>query len=164
MTEPTPDARFEDAPQTGRPLRLRAVGEDDLAVISSLVQDAVGKAGDVVWMPRKRRLVALVNRFRWENHIGRSTEPKACERVRAALTVEGVQKVRARGIDPRERERVFELLALLFQPTDGPAGTLTLTMAGDAELVVEVECLELSLTDLSRPWAAKARKVPAHEE
>ena len=157
------DARFEDAPYTDRPLRLRAVGEDDLAVISSLAQDAVGKAGEIVWMPRKRRLVVLVNRFRWENHIGDPAGPHACERVRTALTVEGVQKVRARGLDPHDSERVFELLALLFQPADGPAGTLTLTMAGGAEVAADVECLELSLTDLSRPWAAKAQKMPVHE-
>ena len=156
------DYRFEDAPYADRPLRLRAEGEDDLAVISSLVQDAVGKAGDIVWMPRKRRLVALVNRFRWENHIGAGTEPAACERVRTALTIEGVQRVRARGLDPHESEKVFELLALLFRPGDGPAGTLTLTMAGSAELAADVECLEILLTDLSRPWAAKAQKVPVH--
>ncbi len=158
------DARFQDAPYSDRPLRLRAVGEDDLAVISSLVQDAVGKAGDIVWMPKKRRLVALVNRFRWENQIGAAEKPRPCERVRTALTVEGVQKVRARGLDPRDKERVFELLALLFQSGDGPAGTLTLTMAGNAELAAEVECLEILLTDLSRPWAAKAQNMPAHEE
>ncbi len=158
------DARFEDAPYSDRPLRLRAVGEDDLAVISSLAQDAVGKAGDIVWMPKKRRLVVLVNRFRWETHIGEPTEPRPCERVRTALTIEGVQKVRARGLDPHEKERVFELLVLLFHPGDGPAGTLTLTMAGDAELAADVECLELLLTDLSRPWTAKAQKKPVHEE
>lgn len=158
------DARFEDAPYADRPLRLRAVGEDDLAVISSLAQDAVGRAGEIVWMPKKHRLVVLVNRFRWENHVGERATAQACERVRTALTVEGVQKVRARGLDPRDKDRVFELLALLFEATDGPAGTLTLTMAGGAEVAADVECLELSLTDLSRPWAAKARKVPAHEE
>ena len=67
---PNTDARFEDAPLSDRPLRLRAESADDVEVISSLVQDAVGKAGDIAWMPRKRRLVVLVNRFRWEDSAG----------------------------------------------------------------------------------------------
>lgn len=156
------DARFEDANYSERPLRLRAESEEDLAVISSLVQDAVGKAAEVHWLPKKRRLVVLLNRFRWENHIGDPSGPSACERVRTALSVEGALKVRARGLDPRDGEQVFELLALLFRQGDGPSGKLTLTMAGDAEVAVDVECLELSLTDLSQPWAAKAQTVPMH--
>lgn len=157
------DARFEDAPYAERPLRLRAESEEDLAIVSSLVQDAVGKTGEVHWLPTKHRLVAVLSRFRWENHIGDPSGTPPCERVLTALSVEGALRVRARGLDPRDGGQVFELLALLFEPTEGCAGTLTLTMAGDAEIAVEVECLELSLTDLSRPWAAKAQKVPVHE-
>lgn len=158
------DARFEEASYSARPLRLRAESEEDLAVISSLLQDAVGKAGEIHWLPTKHRLVVLLNRFRWENHIGDRSRPKACERVRTALSIEGALKVRARGLDPRESEQVFELLALLFDPAEGCTGTLTLTMAGSAEVAVEVECLELALTDLSQPWAAKAQKVPVHKD
>lgn len=157
------DARFEDAPFTNRPLKLRAESEEDLAVISSLVQDAVGKAADIHWLPKKHRLVVLLNRFRWENHIGDRAAARACERVRAAISIEGVLRVRARGLDPRDGERAFELLALLFEPTDGPGGRMTLTMAGGAEVAADVECLELALTDLSRPWVAKAQKMPMHE-
>ncbi|MFQ5566263.1 MAG: DUF2948 family protein [Paracoccaceae bacterium] len=163
MTAPaSPDARFEDAPISDRPLRLKAEGADDLAVISSLLQDAVGKAGDVAWMPRKRRLVALVNRFRWENSTGAELEHRPFERVRSALTVESVLKVRARGLDPKRRDQVFELLAIVFEPADGCAGTLTLTLAGAAEIAVEVECLELTLADLTQPWAARAGRAPEH--
>jgi hypothetical protein len=158
------DARFEDAPYSDRPLKLRALSEEDLAVISSLLQDSVGKAGEVHWMPTKHRLVVMLNRFRWENHIGDTNGPKACERVRTALSVDGAMRVRARGLDPQDGDKVFELLALLYQPADGAGGTLSLTMAGDAEIAVEVECLELAMTDLSQPWAAKAQKVPEHED
>lgn len=164
MTPPTKDARFEDAPLSDRPLRLRAESADDLAVISSLMQDAVGKAGDIAWMPRKRRLVALLNRFRWEDSDGAEQARRPFERVRSALTIEGVLKVRARGLDPAAPGQVFELLAIMFEPADGCAGTLNLTLAGEAEVSVEVECLELSLADLTRPWQAKSDHAPEHGE
>ena len=161
---PDTDARFEDAPLSDRPLRLRAESADDLAVISSLVQDAVGKAGDIAWMPRKRRLVMLVNRFRWEDSDDAEQAHRPFERVRSAVTVEGVLTVRARGVSPADRDQVFDLLAIVFEPAEGCAGTLTWTLAGGAEIAVEVECLDLTLADLTRPWKAKAAKAPGHED
>jgi hypothetical protein len=155
------DARFEDAPLSGRPLRLKAESADDLAVISSLLQDAIGRAGNVAWMPRKRRLVAVVNRFRWEN--GADQSEGSLERVQSAVTVESVLRVRGRGIQAADRDRVYELLAILFEPSEGCAGTLTLTLAGGAEIAIEVECLDIAMADLTRPWAARARRAPRHD-
>ncbi len=156
------DARFEDAPLADKPLRLKAESADDLAVISSLLQDAVGKTGDIAWMPKKRRLVALVNRFRWEDSTDAQKAQRPFERVRSAVTMESVLKVRARGLSPADKDQVYDLLAILFEPAEDCAGTLTLTLAGHAEIVLEVECLELTLADLTRPWEAKAGKAPEH--
>ena len=119
-------------------------------MISSLVQDAVGKAGDIAWMPKKRRLVVLVTRFRWEDSSDAEQAHRPFERVRSAVTVDGVLKVRARGVSPANRDQVFDLLAIVFEPAEGCAGTLTLTLAGKAEIAVEVDCLEITLADLTR--------------
>jgi hypothetical protein len=81
--------------------------------------------------------------------------------VQSAVTVESVLKVRGRGIGPDDKDRVFELLAVLFQPSDDCAGTLTFTLAGGAEIAAQVECLDLSMADLTRPWPA--RHQPNHE-
>ena len=55
----TSDARFEDGVE--RPVRLIARTEEDLDVISALVQDAVGQTGEVSWMPKRRRFGMLLN-------------------------------------------------------------------------------------------------------
>ena len=162
MTPESKDARFEDAPLSDRPLRLKAESTEDLAVISSLLQDAVGKPGDVVWMAKKRRLVVIVNRFRWEDSAGALQARRPFERVRSALTVESVLKVRSRGVDPADKDQVYELLALLFEPSEDCAGALTLPMAGNAEISVDVECLDITLADLTQPWAAKSGNAPEH--
>jgi hypothetical protein len=160
MSTGTEDARFEDAPLSDAPLRLRAESTEDLAILSSLLQDAVGRAGDIAWLPRNRRLALLVNRFRWENGANVSGGP--FERVRSAVSIESVLRVRARGLDPKDKARVYDLLAILFEPTEGCGGTLTLTLAGGAEIAAEVECLDLALADLTRPWPARAGKAPKH--
>ncbi|MDT8345504.1 MAG: DUF2948 family protein [Thermohalobaculum sp.] len=159
----TDDARFEDAPYSDRPLRLRAETAADLAVISSLVQDAVGRSGDIAWLPRKRRLVVLLNRFRWEDAEAARKTGRAFERVRTALTVDGVLGVKARGLSPVERDTVFSLLALDFEPGEGCGGRLVARFAGGAEVAVDLECLDAALADLTRPWEARARHEPGHD-
>ncbi len=47
-------------------LKLIALDNDDVEVISTHLQDAVLKVGDIVWRPSERRLVLGLNRFDWE--------------------------------------------------------------------------------------------------
>jgi hypothetical protein len=39
---------------------------------------------------------------------------------------------------------------------------LTLTLAGDGAIALEVEALELRLEDVSRPYLAPSRRAPDH--
>jgi hypothetical protein len=80
--------------------------------------------------------------------------------VRALLTVEGVLRARTSGIDPADRDLVLEILALAFEPGTDCAGTLRLIVAGDGEIALDVECLDVSLTDVTRPY--EARSKPSH--
>ena len=75
------DARFEEVGHSDRPLRLRAESAEDLAVISSLVQDALARTGDISWAKSRRRLVLLLNRFRWEDRAAAEAEGRPPERV-----------------------------------------------------------------------------------
>ena len=152
------DARFEDAADA--PLRLMAESAEDLAVMAALAQDAVGKVGDGVWLKKKRRFVLQMNRFRWEDKAAAERAGRPYERVRAALTLENVTAVRARGVDAFDREAVWSLLGVAFEPAEDGAGTVRLTLSGDAEIAAAVEALEATLIDLTRPW--EARGAPAH--
>ncbi|MEM6945665.1 MAG: DUF2948 family protein [Pseudomonadota bacterium] len=156
------DARFEEAPIADRPLRLKAEGSEDLSVISSLVQDAVGRASDVAWMRRKRRLVFVLNRFRWEDAEAARSEGRPFERVRSALAIDGVTAVRARGIQPGAGEKVLAILSLGFEDTEDGAGRVLVTCADDIAFAIEAEMLDVSLGDLTQPWQAKAAKAPDH--
>jgi hypothetical protein len=167
------DARFRDTAPTGGapepladlPLRLIAETADDLAVISALVQDAVARAGEVAWMPRRRRLAMLLNRFRWEDRAGAEREGRPFERVRACLFFDNVLAVRGRGVDPRDRKATLSLLRVEFAPEarEGAAGgVVTIALAGGGEIALDVECIEARLVDMSRPWEAQAGAAPDH--
>jgi hypothetical protein len=164
-----PDARFRDTapgvPASDRPLRLTAETEEDLGILSALVQDAVGRAGEAVWMRRRRRFAVLLNRFRWEDRAEAERAGRPFERVRSFLLFDSVLAVRARGIDPRQRDRALSILKIDFapEPREGAAGgRITIALAGGAEVALEVECIEASLIDLTRPWEARAAHPPHH--
>lgn len=156
------DARFEDGAAVDQPIRLAVESEEDLGVASALMQDAVGLTGEITWMPRKRRLVMLLNRFRWEDREAAELQRRAYERVRTILQVDSVLSVKTRGLDPREKDTTYAVLGLSFEPGEDGAGRLTLKLAGDGDLALEVECLDLHLSDTSKPWVAKAG-MPDHQ-
>jgi hypothetical protein len=156
------DARFEDGAE--RALRLVAQEAGDVPVMSALVQDAVLTGGDLTWDRRRRHFAALINRFRWEDRAAAEAAGRPYERVRSLLVVQDVLAVRSQGIDPRDRDTVLALLALDWTPGEDGTGTLTLTLAGDGTVALSVEALDVTLTDVTRPYVAPSRKAPRHPE
>lgn len=154
------DARFEDGAE--RALRLVAQDAADVPVLSVLVQDAVMSGGDLTWDRKRRQFAMLINRFRWEDRAAAEAAGRPYERVRSLLVVQDVLAVRSQGIDPRDRDTVLALLSLDWAPGEDGTGTLTLTLAGDGALALSVEALDLTMTDVTRPYAALSRKVPRH--
>jgi hypothetical protein len=141
-------------PPKATALKLLAEDAEDLEVLAAALQDAVLKIGDITWEAQTRRLTLALNRYRWG-----APEP---ERVRSAVQVGSVLGVQARRLRRNAREAVVELLTLTFEPGEVPGGRLVFRFAGDADLAVEVECLDLVLADLSEPWPAKSE--PRHED
>ena len=92
------DARFEDGAE--RAIRLRAETPEDIAVISALLQDAVGETGRIAWAAKHRRFTLLLNRFRWEDAAGAARQKRPYERVQTLLSVESVLRARSNGVRP----------------------------------------------------------------
>ncbi|MEI4485782.1 DUF2948 family protein [Frigidibacter sp. MR17.14] len=156
------DARFEDGAE--RALHLGAITPEDLQVISALCQDAVLTGADIRWEPKARRLVLLVNRFRWEDRTEATREGRAPERVRALLILGGVLRVSSQGIARGDGDMVLSLLGLGWEPGADGAGRLVLTFAGDGALAASAECLDVTLRDVTQPYVAPSGKVPHHPE
>ncbi|MGG7564602.1 DUF2948 family protein [Rhodovulum sp. DZ06] len=158
------DASFHDADE--KPVRLLAQSAEDLEVVSSLLQDAVATAGDVAWLKGRRRFALLLGRFRWEDKDRAAAAGRPFERVRAVLSVDQATAVRAAGVDPAEKDAVLSILSLSWdgaEDPEDPSGTLRITLAGDGEIAVEAEYLDLRLEDVTRPYAAPSGKAPTHD-
>jgi len=134
-------------------LKLIALDSEDIAVISTHLQDAVVKIGDIAWRPSERRLVIGLNRFDWEAAIDSAP---AYRRRRTALRFDRVLAVKCRNISREHPEAVLNLLAVEFVEADPPSGFVTLVFSGDAALRLHVECLEAELADLGPVWTTAA--------
>lgn len=156
------DARFQDGSEA--PLHLVARDADDLAVIAALVQDAVFPIAEMRWLKTQRRFAILLNRFRWEDRIAAERAERAYERVQSLLIIDDALAVKTQGIDREDADTVLSLLDLAFLPGEDGTGILTLTLAGDGAVALEVEALEVALKDVSRPYVAPSHKAPGHPE
>lgn len=154
----TEDARFEDG--RSQPLHLKALEPDDLPVISALAQDAVFPTSEMRWQSRQRRFAVLLNRFRWEDAIARQKP----ERVQALLVIDEVQKVASQGLHRGDKDVIMSLLSVAFEPGEDGTGAVVLTLAGDGAIRVDVEALDVTLKDVTKPYIAPSKSVPHHPE
>lgn len=155
------DARFQDGGE--EPLRLVAQDADDLNVISTLVQDSVFPVTELKFDAKRHRFAILLNRFRWEDRVEAERLGRAYERVRSVLVVEDVRKVQSLGFDRAEKDLVLSLLSMSFVPGEDGTGRLTLVLAGDGAIALDVEALEVRLDDVTRPYRAPSGRAPRHE-
>lgn len=145
------------APVTGedKPLRLTVLDEEDLAVVSALLQDAEAVLSDMAFLPRQARFALIVARFDWTAAMRGSPE-----RCRAGLHFERVLHVARSGLPAPDPALPLRLLAIAFSPEDTPGGTVLLTFIGGAQIRLQVECLEAEMRDIGPRWPVEAKAMP----
>src|ERR671938_1910638 len=100
-------------------LKLIALDQEDIAIVSTHLQDAVVKVSDVVWLPKEKRLVLGLNRFDWE---ACGCDDPCYKRRRTALRFERVNSLRCRNVQSSDKDAVLNLLAVEFAESDAPSG------------------------------------------
>ncbi|AJE46135.1 DUF2948 family protein [Celeribacter indicus] len=155
------DARFEDGGD--RPLRLKALDAEDLTVLSALCQDAVVPMGEISFKASERRFAMLINRFRWEDLEAAERRGRPVERVQAVLCFDDVTAARSLDVPSGDKDIVLSILSVAFLPTDDGMGRIEITLAGDGVIALEVEALDVTLRDVTRPYLAPSRHRPAHD-
>ena len=153
MEDGTPPPDFGLGSDSG-PLKLRAIDNEDLAVLAAFLQDAIANVSEMAYLPDDRRFVLAVCRFRWEHALDENPQ-KVFERVSCAITVEGVDEPKYRGFDLKERNRTMPLLTVTY---DG--ASVLLTLGGDAALKLPVSNLDLRIEDFGECWPTKQK--PEH--
>ena len=140
-------------------LRLIALDADDLAVLSTQLQDAVVRIEDLAYDPQSKRFAALMNRFNWMDAVKKNGMVKPYERRRCGFRIERVTSARTLNIDQFDKDKVLSLLAVCFATETAPSGRITLQFSGGAAIELQVECIEVELRDLGAAWTTPFRPV-----
>jgi len=138
-------------------LKLVALDEEDLKIISAHVQDAVLKVGDMTYDARGQHFVMAMNRFAWE--VKPRWFRRRHERRRSLVHFARVLAVKSAGIELDRKDEVLSLLAIRFVETEAPAGIVEIDFSGGATIRLDVECIEGRLSDLGAAWETDVRPV-----
>jgi hypothetical protein len=140
-------------------LKLIALDAEDLGILSAHLQDAVVRIGEMTYLPKERRFVAIANRFDWAKAAEvkqKAGAQEQFERRRTAIRFERVNGAKLQNIDLNDKRAALALLAMTFEPAgspEAPEGDVTLTFSGGAAIRLNVECVEVELKDLGAAWA-----------
>jgi len=138
-------------------LKLLALDDEDLQVVSSHLQDAVVRVGDMAYVPAQKRFAAILNRFDWASA---ETNGDRYRRRQAALRFDRVLRAQHQGLEPDKQDLVLSLLAIRFEEADAPSGSIMLFFSGGITIQLDVECIEAELRDLGPSW--QTRHKPEH--
>ncbi|CAN7716997.1 DUF2948 family protein [Mesorhizobium sp. LjRoot246] len=138
-------------------LKLIALDDQDLSIVSAHVQDAVLKVSDLEFLPAAKRFLLTMNRFVWEAKSGLFRQHN--ERRQAVLHFDRVLGAKTSGIDRDKPAEILSLLAISFIEISKPAGIVELIFAGGGTIMLDVECIEARLADIGGAWEATSRPI-----
>ncbi|MFK4824595.1 DUF2948 family protein [Paenochrobactrum sp. BZR 588] len=149
-------------------LKLMALDQEDLQIISAHLQDAVLKTADIQYLHQEKRFILTVNRFVWEGAQSgfklKLFGKRSFERRRTSLHFNRVLSVKTNGINRDNEQSVLSLLSVNFIETEAPHGVVELIFAGGngvkPAIRLDVECIEAQITDLGPAWETNAK--PKH--
>ena len=139
-------------------LKLLALNDDDLKVLSAHLQDSVVLVKDIIFLKKSRTFLMMVNRFMWEDiELGIFRENK---RIRCAVKFENVLEVKSRNISQKKKDKILELLSIDSEVKNNNQ-ELLITFAGNNEIILIVEEINILLDDVGLSW--KVKHVPKHQ-
>ena len=138
-------------------LKLRASDEEDLGIISAILQDAVIAIDEMTFLKEEFRFVFVANRFRWEDADREkpSEGDIIYERVNSGICLDTVTSVRHNGLNQVKKAQIISLLSIAAEED-------FIDLAFSAGIIVRlhVEKIMCHLQDLDEPWPTQRR--PSH--
>ncbi len=121
-------------------LRLLALENADIEVISAACQDAIFLPKDIQFIKKQRRFIIPLQRYCHE------ISDKALRTV-AILSFDGVLGVSAKEI-VQTSKMPYSIMNIGFKETEAPSGEFTIDLAHGGKFLISVECIDIVLGDI----------------
>ena len=138
-------------------LKLRASDEEDLAVVSAILQDSVIAMYEMTFLKEECRFAFVANRFRWEDaNREKPLEGNIIyERVNCGICFDTVTAVRHNGLNQAKKAQIGSLLSIAAEEE-----FIDLAFSAGITVRLQVEKILCHLQDLDEPWPTQKR--PRH--
>lgn len=142
-------------------IRLSVRDEEDLTVMSSLLQDSLIALAEVKYLPDEKRFVFVANRFLWERENQEALD--LCEgenfsRVLCGVCFENVTGVRQKGLQRDRKGQIVSLLSVSKLQNN----RIQLNFSANILIRLDVSDLFCHFQDIDSPWPTDVK--PQHEK
>jgi hypothetical protein len=84
--------------------------------------------------------------------------------VQSVLLFDDVLTAKSSGVSATDKDTIISVLAVAFTAGEDGAGAVEITLAGDGDILLGVEALDVTLKDVTRPYIAPSKKQPDHSD
>ena len=139
-------------------LKLNAISEEDLKIISAHLQDAITQVKDIAFLKKNRILLIQFNRFMWED-VEKGIFRKS-KRVQSVLKFGNILRVYSQNLNQKKNDRFLDFLAIENKLMSDKSYEIKLNFAGNILIKMKAEVIECFLEDLGNAWETKNK--PKH--
>ncbi|MCR9214329.1 MAG: DUF2948 family protein [Proteobacteria bacterium] len=143
-------------------LKLVAANTDDLEILSAALEGTITSPGEMSFLRSRRAFTLMGSRFKWEDVTDEVDQHGAWFRIRSGVYVSDVLAVQSSGISQSTPTEVLELLNISVEMKDDIAADICLEFAGGGTIKLDVECINVTLTDVDKAWQTEQK--PVHED
>lgn len=139
-------------------LKLRAMESEDITILSAAMEGAITSPGEMSYSQTGHAFTMTSSRFMWEKH---NEDNSDALRIRNGLFFADILAVKTSGISQGNRTEVMELLNISYEARKDGTGEIRLNFANEGTLLLNAECINVTLTDVGDNWTAE--NIPSHE-
>ncbi len=143
-------------------LKLLATNAEELGILSAALEGTITTPGEMNFSRHQKAFTVMGSRFMWEVASKKNPGRETGLRIRSGLLFSDVQNVKSFGISQEFQREALELLSISHVEKDAPASELLLHFAGGGIVQLDVECINVALTDTGEGWSTS--HTPLHED
>ena len=144
-------------------INLAAQNEEDLLIFSTLCQDSLIKISNIKWAKKSKRFYILLTRLCWELTDLSKKKDTLLKRINSILIFDNVLSVKSKGIRQSRSDMITSLLTFDYNFLCFEKQSIDLIFSGDAQITIDIECIEAFLKDVSEPFESTSSKRPDHQ-
>ena len=140
-------------------LSLRCEKDQDIKVISSLLQDSLVSNADIYFERKDKTFAFIANRFCWEKVSSKNSD-FSYYRVLSGVNIQNVISVKQKNLIQKKNNETALFYNLLTIEYDSILNEITLIFSQEISVKLNISQLNIFIRDLNEPYPTQ--QIPDH--